>query len=196
MVMMNFQLDDWVLCRIYKKSSSSQKTTVMSGGIVSSKEHSHASSSSSSSLDDMLESLPGIEDQFFAVPRMNSSLKVEQQPHEEKPSLQSLGSSGFDWAALAGLGSGPELNHARLQQQVFNYGNNNDAYVPAFPPALGTNQWRLGSSMVDEEVQSGLRGHQQGSGSGSGSGSGWLTQSLTSSIDPFVSRYPGFGFRQ
>lgn len=178
----------------------------MSGGAVSSKEHSHASSSSSSSLDDMRESLPGIDDRFFA-PTPPNSLKAEQQhlqqqPQEEKPSLQGLGSGWFDWAALAGLSSGPQLNGSQAQPQLAHF-SNNDVYVPAVTAlcnAAATQQRRLGNSMVDDEVQSGLRvgAHQQ-----LGlfhQGSGLLTQTPTGSIDPFGYRYPaqsvGFGFRQ
>ncbi|PKI37608.1 hypothetical protein CRG98_041901 [Punica granatum] len=204
------KLDDWVLCRIYKKNSSSQNPVIIStGGPVSSKEHSHASSSSSSSLDDMLESLPEIDDRFFALPRMNSLKAVQhhqqQQPHEQKPNLQSLSSGAFDWATLAGLSSGTELNQAQAhaqaqaqaqaQPQVANYANSNDVYVPA---ADATQQRRLGNSTLDEEVQSGLRTHQHvGMFQQT---PGLLTQSMTSPIDTFGYRYPaksvGFGFHQ
>ncbi|KAL6538359.1 No apical meristem (NAM) protein [Orobanche gracilis] len=85
------RLDEWVLCRIYKKNSSGQKYDVVSG--VQTKEYSHESSSSTSSqYDDVLESLPEINDHFFPLPRLNSLRN-----------LQHLGSGDFDWATLAGL---------------------------------------------------------------------------------------------
>ncbi|KAI3828257.1 hypothetical protein L1987_02355 [Smallanthus sonchifolius] len=63
------RLDDWVLCRIYKKNSSVEKT--ISGG--PSTEHSHGSSSSSSSqFDDFPDSLPAIHHKFLNVPANNS----------------------------------------------------------------------------------------------------------------------------
>ncbi|KAK6154322.1 hypothetical protein DH2020_008570 [Rehmannia glutinosa] len=165
------KLDDWVLCRIYKKNASGQK----GGGATAaaavygdrSKEYSHDSSSSSSSqYDDVLESLPEIDDRFFSLPRMNSI-----------KNLQQLGSGNFDWATLAGLNPlCPELvqaQHGQPHQANVNVSNNtssqNDMYVP--------------SANVADEVQSGP-GNQNFSGS----------------VDPFGIRYPaqtgGFGFWQ
>ncbi|KAK4768051.1 hypothetical protein SAY87_003192 [Trapa incisa] len=146
-------LDDWVLCRIYKKnsSSSSHKPLVISAtAAISGKEHSYVSSSSSSSLDDMLALPPMDIDRFFAHPQMDS-MKAEQQPQEEKPCLQGrLGSGGFDWATLAGISS---------QTQLFNYVNNDALYAPANCNLAATQVRRLaGCPVVDEEVQSGLRG--------------------------------------
>ncbi|KAK4778971.1 hypothetical protein SAY86_006499 [Trapa natans] len=146
-------LDDWVLCRIYKKnsSSSSHKPLVISAtAAISGKEHSYVSSSSSSSLDDMLALPPMDIDRFFAHPQMDS-MKAEQQPQEEKPCLQGrLGSGGFDWATLAGISS---------QTQLSNYVNNDALYAPANCNLAATQVRRLaGCPVVDEEVQSGLRG--------------------------------------
>ncbi|KAK4398401.1 NAC domain-containing protein JA2L [Sesamum angolense] len=92
-------LDDWVLCRIYKKNSSAQKPAISN---VQSKDYSLGSSSSSSSqYDDVLESLPEIDDRFFSLPRMNSLKNFQQE--DQKLNLQHLGSGNFDWATLAGL---------------------------------------------------------------------------------------------
>ncbi|KAK6132823.1 hypothetical protein DH2020_033422 [Rehmannia glutinosa] len=165
------KLDDWVLCRIYKKNSSGQK----GGGATAtaavygdrSKEYSHDSSSSSSSqYDDVLESLPEIDDRFFSLPRMNSI-----------KNLQQLGSGNFDWATLAGLNPlCPELvqaQHGQPHQANVNVSNNmssqNDMYAP--------------SANVADEVQSGPG-----------------NQNFSSSVDPFGIRYPAqpgvFGFWQ
>lgn len=179
------QLDDWVLCRIYKKNSSAQKP--MTSVSTSSKEQSN-DSSSSSHLDDMLDSsFPEIDDRFFALPRVNS---LKNFQNDDKLSFQNLGSGNFDWASLAGLNSVPEFAvenqaHQAQTQGIVNY-NSNDVYVPSIPQLCH----------VDEEVQSGLRTNsgmfQQNSNV--------LTQNYSNSLDPFGFKYPtqsgGFGFRQ
>ncbi|KAL3636853.1 No apical meristem (NAM) protein [Castilleja foliolosa] len=118
------KLDEWVLCRIYKKNFTGQKSDdVVSSG--QSKDYSHdcSTSSSSSQYDDVLESLPEIDDRFFPLPRL-SSFKT----------LQHLGSGDFDWATLAGLNPVcPEVVQA--QQGNVHLSNNmssrNDMYVPS-----------------------------------------------------------------
>ncbi|KAL7216844.1 hypothetical protein ACSBR1_028713 [Camellia fascicularis] len=199
------KLDDWVLCRIYKKNSSAQKP--IAG--VSSKELSHGSSSSSSSqFDDMLESLPEINDRFFTLPRMNS-LKTIQQ--DEKFNIQNLTSGNFDWASLAGaVTSLPELvPGGQSQAQTLapgHLGNNNnmynDMYVPSIPPLSRVDSpcERFGAS-VEEEVQSGLRTQHRLENSGFfQQNSNGFVQSFSNSPDPFGIRYPtqqgGFRLRQ
>ncbi|GFS39141.1 NAC domain containing protein 3 [Actinidia rufa] len=181
------RLDDWVLCRIYKKNSSSQKPI---SGVNPSIENSHGSSSSSSSqFDDMLESLPEINDRLFNLPRMNSLRTI--QHHDEKLNIQNLTSGNFDWASLAGAASLPELvPGGQSQGHVSNHNiKYNDAYVP--------------SMSMEEEVQSGIRaqrGENQGLFQQNPTG---FTQGFANSIDPFSIRYQtsqtplgGFGFRQ
>ncbi|XP_057963964.1 NAC domain-containing protein JA2L-like [Malania oleifera] len=191
------KLDEWVLCRIYKKNSSAQKMSMSS---VSSKEHSHGSSSSSSShLDDMLDSLPEIDHRSFALPRM-SSLKSSHQ--DEKMNFQNLTSGNFDWASLAAMTSFTELvptAQTQIQSQAQPQGiapaqgmANNDVYIQSAPQVHGH---------VEEEVQSGLRAQrvenpvffQQNLNPA-------FTQAFPSSDDPFGFRYSGqpggFGFRQ
>ncbi|KZV27222.1 NAC domain-containing protein 72-like [Dorcoceras hygrometricum] len=98
------KLDDWVLCRIYKKNSSKQS---QSSCEIESREYSHGSSPSSSShYDVVLESLEHIDDRFANLPRMDS-LKLN---------LQNWGSGNFDWATLAGLNSLPEYVQAQQSQ--------------------------------------------------------------------------------
>lgn len=126
-----FQLDEWVLCRIYKKNSSCQKPAA----IISSREYSHGSppSSSSSHIDDVMESLPEISDDFFAYPKTLQQNDIKFNFQIPADSVNS------DWASLAGLYSVPEL--APLNQPPppsgtnFNYNNNNaDLYVPSISP--------------------------------------------------------------
>ncbi|KAK6934297.1 NAC domain [Dillenia turbinata] len=186
------RLDDWVLCRIYKKNSSAPKPTIVN---MSSIEHSHGSTSSSSShLDDVLESLPEIDDRFFALPRM-SSLKNLQ--NDEKINLGSGSGTGqFDWASLVGSNTLPELisvgqtqNPNQIQAQTQGLGGSgcNDIFTPQICHMEAPQQThhRLGMSLEDE-VQSGLRSQ--------------FPQSFTNSLNPLPFRYPtqpgNFGFRQ
>lgn len=177
------QLDDWVLCRIYKKNSGGRNPGDIPG--VQSKECSHDSSSSSSSqYDDVLESLPEIDDRFFSLPRIDSlkNLNFRQEDDQKVNLLQRLGSANFDWATLGGLNPiGPEFGQAQIQQT--NVNSRNDMYAPA--------------SVIDE-AQSGfgnMRVHNSGFFSHNPTG---LTQGFPGSIDPFSVRYPtdGLGFRQ
>lgn len=206
------KLDDWVLCRIYKKNSSAAKPTI-------SKEHSmgETSSSSSSHLDDVLESLPEIDDRSFALPRM-SSLKnnVAQQQHHQQPqpqqhqndkfNLQQLGSGSFDWAVLAGLTSMPEFTFTGSNQpqsgQVIN-NNGNDMFDPSLPPLSQVespvDHKLYPSGLVDEEVQSGMSTTQRVNSSYFNHNTNMFTQNYNSSIDPFgmshLNQLSSFGFQ-
>ncbi|KAF3442118.1 hypothetical protein FNV43_RR16034 [Rhamnella rubrinervis] len=193
------KLDDWVLCRIYKKNSSSQKP--MSS--LLSKEHSNngSSSSSSSHLDDVLDSLPEIDHRFFSLPRMNS-LKTLQQ--DDKLNFQNLGSGNFDWASLAGLNPVAELvsgNQTQAQCQEPISFNNNDMYVPSIPPVChGESPLKRLANSMDEEVQSGLRAQRVDNSGFFPANLNVLTQNYSNSLDPYGFRYPthttaGFGFR-
>ncbi|KAJ4847795.1 hypothetical protein Tsubulata_009914 [Turnera subulata] len=198
------KLDDWVLCRIYKKSSGAQKAMTMSS--LSSKEHSQngSSSSSSSHLDDVLDSLPEIDDRFFALPRANS-LKTMQN-------FNNMGSGNFDWASLVGINPVPEFAPSGPTQGVLsNYMNNSssnnngsDAYVPSMPSLcqVDSSSEKMANS-VEEEVQSGVRTQRVNNSGYYSHNSGVLTQhNFTNSLDPYGFRYSaqpgggGFGFRQ
>lgn len=101
------KMDEWVLCRIYKKNSSA--ATAIANARAS--EHSPVASEelTSSPINDMLKSLPEMDDQFFALPGMDSMLASQQQ--DDKQTLQSiLGSSNFEWSTLADLNMGPSFN--------------------------------------------------------------------------------------
>ncbi|CAN4102861.1 unnamed protein product [Withania somnifera] len=131
------RLDDWVLCRIYKKNTSGAKTSVSE---LQSKEISHGGSSSSSSspFDDMLESLPAMEDQYFCLPTMNP-----MRSKDNKFNLQHhLDSGSFDWGNLASL-----VNNSQNNQN--NNDNNNLIHCNEFfanPTAL--------NFKYEEEVES------------------------------------------
>ncbi|KAK4420658.1 NAC domain-containing protein JA2L [Sesamum alatum] len=167
-------LDDWVLCRIYKKNSGGGggEKPALSG--AQSKEYSHGSpspSSCSSQHEDVLESLPEIGDRFFSLPRMNSLENFEQED-QKLMNLQRLGSWNFDWATVAGLGP---IWAEDVQAQHDH--TRNDMYAA--------------DAVVDEEVQSGLVNQRDMAGFGQG---------FYGSLDPFGVRYPaqplGSGFRQ
>lgn len=191
------QLDDWVLCRIYKKNSSAQKA--VQNGVVTSREHTQysngSSSSSSSHLDDVLESLPTIDERCFAMPRVSTA----QQQHEEKVNIQNLGAGGLvDWAnpaVLNPVGDFVSGNNQMVQdhtQGMVNYGACNDLYVPTF--------CHVDSALpqkVEEEVQSGVRNQN--------TDNSWFlqndfTQGFQNSMDTCGFKFPvqpvGFGFRQ
>ncbi|CAB4307975.1 unnamed protein product [Prunus armeniaca] len=188
------KLDEWVLCRIYKKSSSSASQKPMTTS-VSSIEHSNGSSSScSSQLDDVLEWLPEIDDRTFSLPRINSLKTLQQQQEDSKLGFQT-GSGNFDWASLAGFNVVPELcpNNQPQQgqgQMNVNYSNNNDMYVPSIPPLCHVESppERLVKT-VDEEVQSGFR-TQRVDNSGFFQNSNVMTQNFGNPTDPY-----GYGTR-
>ncbi|MED6171650.1 hypothetical protein PIB30_042684 [Stylosanthes scabra] len=184
------KLDDWVLCRIYKKNlSSSQKANMPS---FSSKEWSNGSSPSSSShIDDMLE-LPDIDDRSFALPRVNS---LQQ---EEKLNLGGAGNNFPDWVNSGDLDSVPEIG---LSQGITGY-DGNDLYVPSGSQFCHVNTMVVPGNPTEEEVQSGIRTQrvdenftlfQQNSNV-------FTHRYLTSSGDPLGFGYQnqqfGFGFRE
>ncbi|KAE9592923.1 hypothetical protein Lal_00029320 [Lupinus albus] len=171
------KLDDWVLCRIYKKNSSAQKTMIPS---FSSKEYSNGGSSPSSSshVEDMIE-LPEINEQFFTLPRM-SSLRTSQQNQE---GFQNLGNFS-DWVNSSGLDSVPEFQ----TQGIVNYGCN-DLFVPSMTQLCHVDL------TAEEEVQSGIRNQRK-----INNNSGFYQQNQKMFLqynDPFSFGYPNQqdGFR-
>ncbi|GFQ08822.1 NAC domain-containing protein 72 [Phtheirospermum japonicum] len=173
-----FYLDEWVLCRIYKKNSSAQKPTAAISGSQSREYSLGSSSSSSSQYDDVLDSLPDINDHFLSLPRMNSI-----------KDLQQLGSGNFDWATLAGLNPLPEPSQT---QQNNNLGGRNDTYAPSLQ--------QFGGNAADDEVQSGGPPQRVGRPGFYPQNAGGFGLGFSNSVDPFVVRYPtqpaGLGFRQ
>ncbi|EOA31059.1 hypothetical protein CARUB_v10014211mg [Capsella rubella] len=111
------KLDDWVLCRIYKKQTSAQKQVynnqILSGG----REYSNNGSSTSSSshqYDDVLESLHEIDNRSLGF-AAGSSNALPHHSHRPVLTSQKTGFHGlarepsFDWANLVGQNSVPEL---------------------------------------------------------------------------------------
>ncbi|CAL0326575.1 unnamed protein product [Lupinus luteus] len=122
------KLDDWVLCRIYKKNSSAQKPIPNEYA-----QYSNVSSSNSSSsyIDDVLESLPQIDDRYFALPRVND------EKHLNNFHQNLTAGTFFDWTNNpAAMNSVTEFVNSG-NQTMMNYGN--DLSVPA---------------LMEEEVQS------------------------------------------
>nr|AXJ94104.1 NAC domain containing transcription factor NAC4 [Fagopyrum tataricum] len=170
------KLDDWVLCRIYKKNSGAAKPTesvTNTGG---------SSSTSSTQFDDVLES----------VPEMNDGFLVEN----EREGFQSLGSGSMDWATLAGLEvGGIGLSQAQVQQGQLN--NGSAMWLPsACIPQMShvESPQEKFRRRVEEEVQSGLRG-QRVNPLGE-----FFGQSYEDQVDPFAISFSapmaGYGFRQ
>lgn len=198
LLLLLLQLDDWVLCRIYKKNSSAQKANP--NGVVSSREYTQysngSSSSSSSHIDEVLESLPEIDDRCFMLPRVNSLRTMQhRQQEEEKLNLQN---SFMDWSNPSSiLNTVTEFQEAQTQGMV-NFGGCNDVYVPSVSTLSVPEK-----KPTEEEVQSGARGNRvEGSGLFQRGGSSDFTQGMgySYSVDPFGFRYPvqpvGYGFGQ
>ncbi|XP_057751453.1 NAC domain-containing protein 72-like isoform X1 [Arachis stenosperma] len=185
------KLDDWVLCRIYKKNlSSSQKVNMPS---FTSKEWSNGSSPSSSShIDDMLE-LPEIDDRCFALPRVNSL------QHEEKLTLGGTGNNFPDWVNSGGLDSVPEFGS---QTQGMTSYDGNDLYVPSASQFCHVNTMVVPGNPTEEEVQSGIRTQRidENFGLFQQNSNVFTHRYLSSSGDSFGFGYPnqqfGFGFRE
>ncbi|KAL5986954.1 NAC domain-containing protein ja2l [Asimina triloba] len=90
------QLDDWVLCRIYKKSSGSEAQKAAAAAKEQSSRNSNYNySSSSSAMDDLLDYLPDIDNQFFSLPRINS-LKSFQVDKFAPPGKVDGAESGYN----------------------------------------------------------------------------------------------------
>ncbi|KAK4342048.1 hypothetical protein RND71_037864 [Anisodus tanguticus] len=183
------RLDDWVLCRIYKKNSSAQKSNISD---LQSKEISHGSSSSSSSqFDDMLESLPEIEDRYFSLPRMNSIRNFQQ---DDKLNLQQLGSGNFDWATLAGFNSSLEMTTGPVHLNNHNSNQNNNVNeFFAHPTPLNFHGDVKFEGGVDEEVlvDSRISAQRVNNSGFFQENSTGFTETYSNSVpDPFGIRYP------
>ncbi|ESQ54532.1 hypothetical protein EUTSA_v10025818mg [Eutrema salsugineum] len=123
------KLDDWVLCRIYKKTSGAQRQAAPVQPCAEEQSMNGSSSSSSSQLDDVLDSFPEMNDRSFNLPRINS--------------LRTLLNGNFDWASLASLHSIPELAPT----------NGNYGGYDAFRAAEGEAESGLRNSQVVDQQQ-------------------------------------------
>lgn len=190
------QLDDWVLCRIYKKNSSAQKA--IPNGIVSSREYTQysndSSASSSSHLDDVLQSLPEIDDRCFMLPRVNSLRTMQHRQEEDKLNLLNLNNNNLmDWSNPSSI-LNTEFQEGQNNGMV-NYSSCNDLYVPSVSTICHVNTSGTEKKPMEEEVQSGGARTNPGLFE---RGSNNFTYS--NSVDSFGFRYPvqpvGFGFGQ
>jgi len=187
------RLDEWVLCRIYKKNSSAQKAI---SGTPTTTEPSHGSSTSSSSqFDDVLQSLPEIKDRFFNLPSVNSIKTFQQE--DQKPNLQNYDSGNYDWASIAAFGLLEPVQPLQQHNTTTNM-NVGSSMAPIY-----TMDNKFGRSLEDE-VQSGIRSQRVDHSAHPGYYDSNLnpfaqTQSLSNTPDPFGIRYPtqqgGLGFR-
>lgn len=190
------RLDEWVLCRIYKKNSSAQKAI----SEAQTTEQSHGSSSScSSQFDDVLESLPEIEDRFFNLPRVNSIKTFQQE--DQKLNLQKYDSGNYDWASIAAFGLPEPAIVSQAPPQLTTTAATNTAMNVATSMAPMYAMDTKFARSIEDEVQSGIRS-QRVDHSGyfqSNLNPFGQTQSLSNTTDPFAIRYPtqqgGLGFR-
>ncbi|KAI3942553.1 hypothetical protein MKW92_051226 [Papaver armeniacum] len=182
------RLDDWVLCRIYKKNSSAQKAVSSSNEVKEQSSNGTSSSSSSSQFDDVLESLPAINDQFFSLPRMNSLKNFQDQENNKlMMNFQNLDTSKFDWSSLAAMASLPELNSTN--PTIGRSATNNQAYPDSMNYHL--QQSSNGRSSIEEEVES-RNGSQQRVNSGNyfqQNSNDFLQSYNSESFDSFGLRY-------
>ncbi|KAI3702889.1 hypothetical protein L6452_28642 [Arctium lappa] len=153
----SLRLDDWVLCRIYKKNSAAEKT--ISGGPSTDQSH-NSSSSSSSQFDDVLDSLPAIDDKFLNFPA-NNSVKTFQD-EDQKVDVQKYDYGNYDWTNITVFGSCDPIN------------NNPPNAIPIDPTF----------NMMKEEAGTGIRSQRMENSSY------FFSQSLMNTTDPFAIRYP------
>ncbi|XP_010278292.1 PREDICTED: NAC domain-containing protein 72-like [Nelumbo nucifera] len=175
-------LDDWVLCRIYKKHSNAEKSVQNAWN----KEQTHTSSSSSSShLDDVLESLPEIDDQFFQLPRIDSLRNL--QLREDKPNVQSIDTGKFDWVSSGGMGSSSQPINNNPTQRL-----ETDFYLPTVPPLFQVDSpsEKFGGRSIEEEVESRVKSQRVDNRSSFQPSSNMLMkQQLPDPVDPFGFRF-------
>ncbi|KAL1221971.1 NAC domain-containing protein 19 [Cardamine amara subsp. amara] len=99
------KLDDWVLCRIYKKQSSAQKQAY-ENAITSNGEFSNngtsSTTSSSSHFEDVLDSLHHeIDNRNFQFSNPNQFSSLRPDLTEQKPEFNGLADT-FDWGSFVG----------------------------------------------------------------------------------------------
>ncbi|KAL8167326.1 hypothetical protein V2J09_008825 [Rumex salicifolius] len=124
------KLDDWVLCRIYKKNSSAAKA---------------AESATSTGVSTSTTSSTKYDDRFLGLPGMSS----------QRPGLPGFGSGNVGWS---GLSVGPEggLGQVQLQQGMFMNGHHVSGTCVGSMPQLCNVEQKV-ERHVEEEVQSAQR---------------------------------------
>ncbi|XP_043688140.1 NAC domain-containing protein JA2L [Telopea speciosissima] len=172
------RLDDWVLCRIYKKNSSTQKSV---SGLWKKEEQSHASTSSSSSqFDDVLQSLPEIDDHFFDLPRISSFKNLQFQ--DEKLNIQNQNQNPWNNGKF-------EWNNTGVVSSSL---PTNELYFPSLPQLCQVESPSdKHESSIEEEVESGIRSQQQGIDNSSffQQNSNMFAHPFTDPLDPYGFKY-------
>ncbi|KAL8147826.1 NAC domain-containing protein 72-like [Apium graveolens] len=139
------RLDDWVLCRIYKKNSNAQKDVEM--GIA--RTNCSRGSSSSSSSDHS--------DEPLQLAMNDRSLTVLNHLISDKPTLQNAGylsGNNFEWATFAGL-SNTVPEHCGGVQFPTQNGSQQGVMntINTYVPSVNTGGF---GRMIEQEVQSGF----------------------------------------
>lgn len=170
----SLRLDDWVLCRIYKKNSSAEKAFSERPKT----EPSHNSSSSSSSQfedvrDSFPDTIPAMDDKYLSFQNNKATFTEDE---DQKVDM----GTNYDWASIAAFG---------LQDPT-----NNNANGSSMDPAFDM-QMKFEKSPNDEG-ENGIRSQRM-------ENSGYMfSQSFvnSNSNDPFAIRYPtqssGSGYRE
>ncbi|CAL1385372.1 unnamed protein product [Linum trigynum] len=190
------KLDDWVLCRIYKKNSGGGQKP-MPGLSTQEQSNNGSSSSSSSHYDDVLDSLPEMDERFLNLPQQPGSAKPMQV--DRKLSLSNLGSGSFDWASLLRFNPASEPDQNQTQAGT-TAGLNNDFYVPSISQGTATAanfdvdlSNTLSRAAMEEEVQSGLRRQSQNQKLNNQTAGLSTTHNFMSS-NPLLDPYAGYGY--
>ncbi|KAM0029032.1 putative transcription factor NAM family [Helianthus debilis subsp. tardiflorus] len=126
------RLDDWVLCRIYKKNSSAEKS--ISGG-PSIEQSQGSPTSSSAHFDGGLDSLPAIDDRFLNF-----------NEEDQKVDIRKFDTGNFDWVSLGPFGLPDNVNHPNPPNSTY------------LDPALNMEMKFVKSP--EDEVQNEIRGQR------------------------------------
>ncbi|XP_002991033.2 NAC domain-containing protein 72 [Selaginella moellendorffii] len=106
----SLRLDDWVLCRIYKKQSSDWKSPAASQEAPS-RENVKMDADDESCLEEVLASLPDIDDSKICLPRLGSftAMLSNEQQGDQAQANGSLGARGIGSATSFTANSGAPL---------------------------------------------------------------------------------------
>ncbi|KAK9131681.1 hypothetical protein Scep_011209 [Stephania cephalantha] len=174
------RLDEWVLCRVYKKGSASHhhhQKALLNSSLSNSNDqqsefscNSSNSTNSSSQFDDIIDTLTEIQDRSFALPRINSlksfqDQKIVNNNNNNCYSQNLMSSCKLDWGN--GLPTGMTEYATNGAHHGVGLGSEcGNVYYPSVPP-------------LEDEVESGI-----------GPGSAGATQFYRAdSLDPFGLRY-------
>lgn len=120
------QLDDWVLCRIYEKSTHAQRAG---------KEHEN------SCVEEVLASLPEIDDPRLMLPRLNSVAGTESAQQQALVDSMLTETTSENGCLSASIDS--------LHRGMMSHNNNVSAQENLQTASTLTNEWKLQQSQVD-----------------------------------------------